>query len=92
MSKIILEKDLSRHPLHYFVLLCAQLVGLWGIFWFSYSPTTQFAIIIYMSISYVVWGLFHHQQHHDLKLRILLEYILFALLAVLLFGSLVLHP
>jgi hypothetical protein len=90
MSKIVFEKDLSRHPLHYFALLCSQLVGLWGIFWFNYSPSTQFTIVIYMSISYVVWGIYHHREHHDLHPKVIAEYILFAILAVLLFGSLVL--
>lgn len=89
MSKIVFEKDFARHPLHYFVLLCAQLIGLWGMFWFSHDSLTQFAIIIYMTVAYLVWGIFHHHQHRDLHLKIVLEYLLFAVLAVLLLGSLI---
>jgi hypothetical protein len=91
MSKIIAEKDFSRHPLHYFTLLCTQLVGLWGIFWFSYNPVVQMTIVVAMAISYVAWGVVHHQEHRDLHVKVILEYILVALLAVLIMGSLVLR-
>ena len=91
MSSISFEKDFSRHPLHYFTLLCVQLVGLWGIFWFSYQPAMQLALLISMAVSYVVWGIVHHREHHDLHPKIVFEYLLVATLAVLLFGSLLLR-
>jgi hypothetical protein len=91
MSQLVFEKDFARHPLHYFTLLCVEMVGLWGIFWFSYRPLTQLGIIIFMSTAYVLWGLVHHYQHRDLRLTIIFEYILMAILAVLIFGSLLLR-
>jgi hypothetical protein len=91
MSEIIFEKDFSRHPLHYFTLLCVLLVGLWGIFWFDYQPAMQFSIIISMAVSYVVWGIVHHREHNDLHPKIVIEYILVAALAVLIFGSLLIR-
>jgi len=91
MSAIIFQKDISRHPFHYFTLLCVQLVGLWGIFWFSYQAYIQMVILLAMAISYVAWGITHHHQHHDLHIAIVLEYILVAVLAVLIFGSLLLR-
>jgi len=89
MSQINLEQDVSRHPLHYFVLLCIQLVGLWGIFWFSYLPQGQFVIILAMAIGYVFWGIFHHYEHKDLHAKIIWEYVLVAALAVILFAALI---
>jgi len=91
MSQIIFEKDLSRHPLHYFILLCIQLIGLWGVFWFSYLPQAQFVIIITMAVGYLLWGVFHHYEHHDLHIKIIWEYLLVATLAILLFGSLLIR-
>jgi hypothetical protein len=91
MTAITFEKDFSKHPLHYFVLLSIQLVGLWGLFWFGYQPAMQLSILISMSVSYVVWGIVHHHEHHDLHLKIVIEYILVATLAVLLFGSMLLR-
>jgi hypothetical protein len=91
MSRIIVEKDFSRHPLHYFTLLCTQLVGLWGIFWFSYNPLMQMSIIVAMAICFIAWGVVHHQEHRDLHIKVIMDYILYALLAVLIMGSLVLR-
>jgi hypothetical protein len=88
MSKITFEKDFARHPLHYFTLLSVEMVGLWGIFWFSYQPQIQLFIISIMSGFYVAWGIAHHLTHRDLRIGIVLEYILMAILAVLIFGSL----
>ena len=91
MSEIVFEKDFSRHPLHYFTLLCVLLVGLWGLFWFSYQPGMQLSIVISMAVSYVVWGIVHHREHHSLHPKIVLEYLLIAVFAVLLFGSILLR-
>ncbi|HBC72816.1 MAG: hypothetical protein UX91_C0006G0028 [Candidatus Amesbacteria bacterium GW2011_GWB1_47_19] len=91
MNRIIFEKDFSRHPLHYFTLLCVQVIGLWGLFWYAHQPRMQLAIIISMGVSYVVWGIIHHYDHRDLHIKIIAEYILIALLAVLIFGTLLIN-
>jgi hypothetical protein len=88
MSQIVFQKDFSRHPLHYFVLLCVELVGLWGIFWFSFQPMMQLAILVGMCAAYVVWGVIHHYEHRDLHVKIVFEYLLIAIFAVLVVGSL----
>ena len=75
MTQILFEKDLSRHPLHYFTLLSLQLVGLWGLFWFNYDHAMQFTILLSMAVAYVVWGVVHHHQHRDLHFKIIFEYV-----------------
>jgi hypothetical protein len=91
MSSIIFERDFSRHPLHYFTLLSVQLVGLWGVLLFTYQPAMQMVTVISMAVAYVVWGIAHHNQHHDLHPKIIAEYFLVAALAVLVFGSILLY-
>lgn len=91
MSKIVFEKDFSRHPVHYFTLLCIQLVGVWGLFWFTYRPSVQLLILSCMTVAYVVWGIAHHRQHHDLHPKIVAEYLLVAVLGFLLLGALLLR-
>jgi hypothetical protein len=88
MAKISFEKDFSKHPIHYFTLLSVMLVGLWGIFWFSFQPAMQMSIVISLAIAYVIWGIVHHREHRDLHIKIVIEYILVALFGVLVFGSL----
>jgi len=91
MSSFTFEKDFSRHPLHYFTLLVVLLVGLWGIFLFTYQPMMQLVILISMSFSYIVWGIIHHTEHHDLHPKIIIEYVAIAVLAILIFGSLLIN-
>jgi hypothetical protein len=91
MSKITFEKDFPKHPIHYFTLLSVMLVGLWGIFLFSFQPAMQLSIVISMSIAYVIWGISHHRQHHDLHIKIVFEYVLVALLGILIIGSLLIR-
>lgn len=91
MSKIVFEKDFSRHPLHYFTLLVVQLVGLWAVLWFNFAPGLQFSVLLTMAVCYIIWGIIHHNQHGDLHLKIILEYILVGLLGILIFGSVILR-
>jgi len=89
VSTIIFSRDLSRHPLHYFTLLCIQLVGLWGLLWFNYNRPMQASILVSMAAAYVAWGIIHHHQHRDLHVKIVAEYLLMAILAILIVGSLI---
>jgi len=89
MSQQTFEKDFAHHPLHYFALLCILAIGLWGIFWFDYYRALQLAIIVSMGIAYVVWGIVHHSLHRDLHVKIIFEYALMAMLAILVFSSLI---
>ena len=59
-----------------------------GIFWFAYSPAMRLAIMISLGVSYVVWGAVHHIQHRDFHVKIVVEYALIAILAVLVFATL----
>lgn len=90
MSAVIFKKDIISHPLHYFSLLCLLGVGLWGIFWFDYSRVIQLRIVISLGVAYVMWGMVHHWYHRDLHLKVVWEYLLVAVLAVVIFTSLVL--
>lgn len=91
MAQITFEKDFAKHPVHYFSLLCVLVLGLWGIFWFDYQRAVQMGIVVSLAVTYVVWGIIHHKGHQDLHLKIILEYVLVAGFAVLLFASLLLR-
>ncbi len=89
MDQQSFERDFARHPVHYFTLLCVMLTGLWGIFWFDYYHPLQIAIVVSMGVSYVVWGIIHHTLHKDIHLKIVMEYLLVAVLAIFIFVSLI---
>ena len=86
------QKDFASHPYDYFALLCMQLVGVWGVFYFASHILVQFAFIIYMATTYVMWGVIHHLKRKDFHYKIALEYVLFALVAIMLLGVLILKP
>jgi hypothetical protein len=79
---------MNKHPSHYFVLVSLLMVGLWGIYWFSYNPAMRMVIMIGLAVSYVVWGIVHHAHQKDLHIKIVVEYVLVAMLALLMFSTL----
>jgi hypothetical protein len=75
------NKFLRHHP--YYVLEALYLViGFCAVFIFSYSATLQLMVLILVIICYVGLGFLHHQIHHDLKPKIVLEYVLISLLVL----------
>ena len=79
---------MNKHPSHYFVLISLLVVGLWGVYWFSYNPPMRMVIMIGLAVSYVAWGIVHHSHQGDLHPKIVVEYVLVAMLALLMFATL----
>lgn len=89
MSKINFNSDLAHNPIHYFSLICILAVGLWGVSWFGYDKTLQLSLVVSLGVTYTVWGIIHHAIHKDLHPKIVVEYVLMSILAILVIGSLV---
>ncbi len=69
---------------HYLALLAILSIG-FGFFWmFNYNREAQIGVTLALSAAYALWGIVHHLLKKELHLRIILEYILVALLASLL--------
>lgn len=73
---------------HYFSLIIILSVGLTALFWFRYNHALQISVVIFMSAGYVAWGIIHHHSQKELHLKIVAEYLLIALVGILLLGSL----
>lgn len=76
---------------HYLALLGIFAAGLVAFIFFSYDSAFKMAIIIGVTISYVVWGIVHHLLRKDLYLEVVLEYIAVALLGLIIVFSLILE-
>jgi len=87
--KIKLTEDIRFHLSHYVSLLVILNIGVGAFFFFRFNPTYQAVIVVLTSVSYVLWGVVHHLLCEDLHLKVILEYILLALLANLLVLSLI---
>jgi lipopolysaccharide export LptBFGC system permease protein LptF len=69
--------DIVAHIL----LFLGFLAGLIAFYQSRYERTWQFFIIIGFSAFYIIWGIIFHSLKRDLKLKLLLEYLLLASIA-----------
>ncbi len=75
-----MNSKLSKH-IEYYISLCVILsMGIIGIFFTQDNKLTQGIIIIITAFFYSIWGIVHHSIHHDLSLKIVIEYSLMSLL------------
>lgn len=71
------------------VLIGAALVALVSILRLQGSPSVQFEVLALLVLFYLSWALLYHFLDKSLKLEVMIEYILTALLAlVILYGVL----
>ena len=76
-------KKSLRSIIDYLLLTILISVAIVLTLYFNGSKNLQQLIIIGLSILYIVWGIIHHLKENTLQARIVLEYVLFALLGCL---------
>lgn len=52
---------------------------------FDFGFNTQLLLLAFILASYIILGLFHHNKHHDIHPKVVLEYILISALIIALF-------
>jgi len=72
--------------LEYTALLAIFALCAYFFFSFRFSSYKQFLVIVFSAFSYVIWGTIHHLIRVRLYWHIIYEYILIAVLVVLLFA------
>lgn len=78
------------HLTHYAGLWLVLGLGLFCLIWFRYNHALQLTAVILMGLYYPLWGIIHHSHQRDLHPKIVVEYLLIAVLAVLVVGSVLL--
>lgn len=78
------------HSDYFFLALGLGLSGA-GYLLLAHQPSLQIGIIMLTGIFYILWGAIHHAREDEWHLRVLLEYVLIAALAVSLWLSLTLR-
>lgn len=76
----MIKKD--YHLGYYFFLTTVLLIGFLLIWRLSPDKNLQFLVFIILSIVYATVGILHHLIDHDLVGKIVIEYILIALLGI----------
>jgi len=79
------QKQLFEHHAFYFFELLMLLAGFLLIIIFSYSVIIQFMILMFVLMSYITLGFIHHHINHDLRAKIVLEYVLISSLILVAF-------
>jgi hypothetical protein len=81
-------KDLKENPLDYLVLIAILLFGVILYILFKDDAVMERIIAISLALSYILWGIIHHHHADKVTSKIVLEYILVAVLGFLVINSL----
>ena len=81
----------KEHILHYVPLAVILLLGLGVALRFSYDRQLQIMTVVALAGFYVAWGVLHHALHHTLVAKIVLEYVLLAILGITIVLFLIQH-
>lgn len=82
-------KDFTYHTKHYLPLLGLLFAGALGFYLFSYDKPFQMVLSVAVSTGYVIWGIIHHRIHKDLYPEVVFEYIVTAILGLVLIFSVI---
>lgn len=83
----MLFKELAQKPFEYLTLLVILLCGAILFISFSFDPHSQRRVLYLTAAAYLAWSLYHHYKRGDLQLSIIVEYLLFALFAIVIITS-----
>jgi hypothetical protein len=82
-------RSIAKHLPHYMALFGILIAGFAGLILFSYDPNFQVAVAIATAVSYVSWGVIHHMLHKDLHLETFIEYVVIALVGLVIIFSMI---
>ncbi|NMB84204.1 hypothetical protein GYA28_02850 [Candidatus Roizmanbacteria bacterium] len=84
MKKILRywQKEIKKHAFDYLLLIFSGVLFLVALSYFQGERTTDFLIFLSFVFFYIGWGVYHHAFKNSLRLKIVLEYILFGFIAL----------
>lgn len=71
-----MESYIKNHIRYSISLLLIFILSIVLITQLNASKQLQMIVIVFTSIFYVVWGISHHILHHDISVKIVVEYTL----------------
>ncbi len=73
---------MKKHLFYYIALILICVLSLILVKVLAFSKKEQFFIVVFLGFFYALWGILHHILHHNLRLRIFIEYIVIAVLGI----------
>lgn len=75
--------DIQKHIGYYICLVFIGALGLFLISQTAYDKKLQMVIVVFTALFYSGWGILHHCLHHDLHIKIVVEYVLIGCLGMI---------
>lgn len=82
-------KKSTKDLIHYFPLFAILVIGFIAFWLFSYDRLLETATAVSVAVSYFMWGVIHHHIRSELHILIVLEYLVVALLGLVIVLSLI---
>ena len=79
--------EIKQKPLEYFMLLLILITAVICFFVFGIDPHNRRRVVYATTAAYLGWSLYHHYRRGDLEFSIVVEYLVFALFALVLVSS-----
>lgn len=86
-----IDQETRHNLIHYSVLVVMMNIIVGAFLFFRFDRIYQMIIVLVAGLAYVLWGIIHHHVNDDLHLKVVVEYVLVALLAELIIFSLILR-
>lgn len=81
----MMEALIRGHKGYYFSLLSILFLGISLVFGLSYDRKLQILAVFITAFCYLILGIMHHLVHHDLTVRIVVEYVLIVCVGILIY-------
>ena len=81
--------EVKKYPSHYVALIAILVCGVVAISLFRFDHTLLNIAIYSLGGLYVIWGILHHHSTNQLRTKVVLEYILVAILGVIIIKTLI---
>jgi len=79
------SEKLNKHldKLAHVFLYAALMLGVVAIYFSRFNSTRQFLVVLLMIVFYLIWGQVYHYLKRDVSQKLMLEYLIIALLSLL---------
>ena len=75
---------MKQSVIHFLVLIAILAAGVFTFIYVRPNTTIQLLVGIITAVAYVLWGLIHHAVQKDLHQKIVVEYLLIGVIAIVL--------
>lgn len=79
---------MKQNMLHTIILICILGGGLWSFWYARGNISLQLIIGAVTTGAYIIWGISHHAISGDLHRKVVIEYVLVGLIALVLLATL----